>query len=737
MDANQICLGCMAQAGSLEVCPSCGWRKGTAAASPLYLAPGTVLNDQYLVGRTLGHGGFGITYLGWDAYLARKIALKEYFPSGVAMRTANGANVGAYSMSFEKDYTWGLERYLEEARVLARFQNHPNIVAVQNFFRAHGTAYMVLEFLDGVTLEAHLERRGGRIDWDTALMIMLPAMDALREVHGASILHRDISPDNIYILRTGQVKVIDFGAARYALGQHSKNLSVILKPGYAPVEQYLTRGIQGPWTDVYATAATLYRAITGVVPQPALDRKEIDEVALPSSLGVPISPAAEQHLMRGLALRGEDRWQDMGEFERALMSPDQVAPAAVAVPGSPARTGAVSAAPVVASHAVHLPRKWLLPFPNWMLIAGAAVAALIVVVGLAMKPKAEEKAENKNTAPRESVPVVSAEKRDSVAPALEIAFLRVAPEQVKAGEMAVVDWSVKNASEVTLNGERVGADGRIEVRPEARQLYTLMARAADGTMRQSTAIVEVSSAVPGDVRDVPPVKDAVRVPPAAERFSSTARASREGSAPAPAADRASVAMAPPQIAEFGVYPPNARPGSEVTLRWYVAGAESVTITPEIGQVSASGAKLVQAERSQTFRLVAQGPGGTATSQTSLQVTGSGAGVREQAAVRESGRPKLNWYVSHDHSGVLGGQMWMRCEGTLSVMETTMRFQSRTNPDHSFEASFNKIKEVKTNRMPIAKFRAFHVTLRSGGNYNFVVQDNPDAVVMAINEAIHR
>ena len=157
------------------------------------------------------------------------------------------------------------------------------------------------------------------MDWAIAMRVLTPVMDALREVHRAGLLHRDISPDNIYLTRSGQVKVIDFGAARYSLGQHSKNLSVILKPGFAPPEQYQTRGNQGPWTDVYATACTFYRAITGEVPPPAPDRMAKVELVPPSQLGANVDAAGEQALLRALALDPADRFAGMEEFHKALL----------------------------------------------------------------------------------------------------------------------------------------------------------------------------------------------------------------------------------------------------------------------------------------------------------------------------------------------------------------------------------------------------------------------------------
>ena len=317
MEIDKLCMGCMEESSGAVVCPRCGWRAGQEAESPLYLPPGTLLQDQFVVGRVLGHGGFGITYLAWDRNLERRVALKEYMPNGVATRTTGTLAVSSYTGQ-KPSYELGLQKFIEEARVLARFQSHPGMVAVQFFFQANGTAYLMMEYLDGITLEAYLKEKNGKILFSSAMDVLMPVMDALREVHKTGILHRDVSPDNIYITRMGPVKLLDFGAARYALGQHSQNFSIILKEGYAPEEQYRSKGHQGPWTDVYACAATLYRAITGKIPPPALDRVHQDEIELPSALGIEIPGEAEDALMQALAIEASARYQSMEDFQTAI-----------------------------------------------------------------------------------------------------------------------------------------------------------------------------------------------------------------------------------------------------------------------------------------------------------------------------------------------------------------------------------------------------------------------------------
>ena len=318
MNTQTLCVGCMENDSGLPECPTCGRPFDLPPRSPLQLRPRTLLHEQYLIGRALGDGGFGITYLSWDLGLESRLAIKEYMPNGVAGRSGGESKVVPYTEQTKQEFEWGLDRFLEEARVLKKFSNHPGIVSVDTVFKDNGTAYLVMEFLDGVTFEEFLVRRGGKITFETAMRVVLPSMDALAAVHAEGILHRDISPDNIYLTRAGKVKLIDFGAARNALGQKSRNLSIILKEGYAPEEQYRASGIQGPWTDVYAMAATLYHAITGRIPQPALDRQAQDKLQWPSQLQIQIEPRIEAALMKALSIKASDRFQSMEDFKAAL-----------------------------------------------------------------------------------------------------------------------------------------------------------------------------------------------------------------------------------------------------------------------------------------------------------------------------------------------------------------------------------------------------------------------------------
>ncbi|MCZ2149803.1 MAG: protein kinase [Bryobacterales bacterium] len=413
MDLLELCMGCMANRGQREECPRCRYKEGTPAATPMHLLPRTELHGQYLIGRVLGHGGFGITYIGWDKHLQRKLAVKEYFPNDVAMRSGSSREVTAFSTRLRKDFDYGLERYIEEARMVARFAHHPNILSVLNFFRENGTAYIVMEYLEGRTLEAHLDRIGGKIRVEEALGIAVPLMDALSEVHAAGILHRDVSPDNIHLGPNRQVKLLDFGAARMALGERSQNLSVILKEGYAPTEQYRSKGPQGPWTDVYALAATLYRAMTGVMPPGVLDRMTGEELKAPRSLGVEMSEQQEAALLKAMAFEPAARFETMEQFRNALVPPIHAASSLTLEPVAPL-ISEVTTQSAVRQGEFQPPRTTLPPvekkrIPGWVWSAASGALVLLVLYTLRPVPPARVQPPRRQVASVEPSPTAAKE----------------------------------------------------------------------------------------------------------------------------------------------------------------------------------------------------------------------------------------------------------------------------------------------------------------------------------------
>ncbi|HEY7610129.1 MAG TPA: protein kinase, partial [Alphaproteobacteria bacterium] len=226
--------------------------------------------EGYRIERVLGAGGFGITYLATEVAISRPVAIKEYLPNGIAARSRNDISVQPLTSADNENYQWGLERFRREAQTLVAF-HHPNIVSVFRYFEANGTAYLVMAYEDGESLAAILDKRKTLPEAELRSWLA-PLLSGLAHVHKAGFLHRDIKPGNIYIRRDGSPVLLDFGAARLAVGGRSQSLTSIVSAGYAPFEQYTTRGNQGPWTDIYAMGGVLYRAITGQRPPDAPDR---------------------------------------------------------------------------------------------------------------------------------------------------------------------------------------------------------------------------------------------------------------------------------------------------------------------------------------------------------------------------------------------------------------------------------------------------------------------------------
>jgi serine/threonine protein kinase len=318
------CSYCFRDRGGAAVCPHCGEDESEAPRSSLALAPGTWLHEQYRVGRVLGSGGFGVTYLAWDERLETRVAVKEYFPRAHAARGGTGATLVPHSGGDRPLFAYGLEQFLGEARTLARF-DHPNIVGVRTYFEANGTGYLVMDYYDGQSLSGYLDGQpGGKLPERRAIQILMPVLDGLRAVHAEGVLHRDLKPANVYLTSEGRVILLDFGAARAAVGERSQSLSEIYTAGYAPFEQYSRRGQQGPWTDVYACAGTLYRMVTGQAPLDAPERAMGAPLVAAHELEPTVSDRLSRALERGLALRPVDRPQSAQAFQRLLMAEEPV-----------------------------------------------------------------------------------------------------------------------------------------------------------------------------------------------------------------------------------------------------------------------------------------------------------------------------------------------------------------------------------------------------------------------------
>lgn len=323
---NKRCMGCMNEySEELEMCPFCGYICNAEPESPLHMEAGTYLADRYIVGRVVGYGGFGVTYIGWDAKLEQRVAIKEYLPSEFSTRAPGHSKLTIYSGDKAEQFAKGLDKFTDEAKRLAKFQNTTGIVKVFDSFEENETAYIIMEYLEGETLAEKL-KRDGVMPAEDAVALLMPIMQSLEEVHKEGILHRDIAPDNIFITKDGDAKLIDFGAARYATTGYSMSLTVLIKPGYSPEEQYRTRGDQGPHTDVYSMAATLYKTITGKTPPDSLKRrvefeKSNKDILFPiHKFAKDIPESTENAVMNALNVRIEDRTPTMEAFIAELKS---------------------------------------------------------------------------------------------------------------------------------------------------------------------------------------------------------------------------------------------------------------------------------------------------------------------------------------------------------------------------------------------------------------------------------
>jgi len=314
---KNICLYCFGDLDSNRICIDCDRRADDTPLAPHHLAQRCVLIGKYLIIKSIGEGGFGITYSAWDLLRGIKAAIKEYFPNGYVSRMPRSNQVIVNSKSSQMASARSLKRFIDEAKTLTKVKNLNGIVSVKDFFSANGTAYIVMEYIDGISLKKYIKRKGGKLPMEDVVLLIRPIMESLIDIHELGLIHRDISPDNILITRTGQVKLIDFGAAKLN-NSDGKSVSIVLKQGFAPEEQYRSKGEQGPYTDIYALSVTIYYAITGQLPPESIQRMFKDTIIKPSQLGAIISPSQELVLMKGLSVYAKNRYQDVASFLQAL-----------------------------------------------------------------------------------------------------------------------------------------------------------------------------------------------------------------------------------------------------------------------------------------------------------------------------------------------------------------------------------------------------------------------------------
>lgn len=330
VNPNLLCMGCMKTVDNpTQTCPFCGFIPANYQHPEHSMPLFEILKGKYLIGKVLGIGGFGITYMGWDLYQSKRVCIKEYFPKGVASRETSASlstqnksgvttNMNVCTQNDVKAhsaYIEGLKAYIQEAEMLSKFYLMPGIVSVRDFFYGNGTAYIVMEYIEGTDLRKLARANGKRLLPQVLFPMLKDVIKALYTVHQAGIIHRDISPDNIMVTREYQAKVVDFGAAK---NQNTMDGNVMLKHGYAPLEQYDCNGNQGPWTDIYSLCATIYYLLSGKKLQKVHDRIQNDQTQSLQTMGIPVTEWEEMAIMKGLNISIENRYLSMADLYRDL-----------------------------------------------------------------------------------------------------------------------------------------------------------------------------------------------------------------------------------------------------------------------------------------------------------------------------------------------------------------------------------------------------------------------------------
>lgn len=315
-----FCPNCFAE-NVTPTCSKCGYVYNPATQSADVLAPGVILNNRYKIGRCLGQGGFGVTYLAYDTFKDVLCCVKEYYPSQIVDRASNNF-LTVHGEDMRKRYENGRKDFIDEARVLFKLQGCQNIVTVTDFFSEFNSAYIVMDYLDGMNLKRAVANLGGKVPYSNAVQVILTISKALIEVHRAGLLHRDISPENIFITKSGKITLIDFGAARE---RDAESMSVLIKPGYAPPEQYRKDGAQGPWTDIYALASTFYYIISGQHVIPSRERLVEDKMPPLKDVAPSVNDELSRVIAKAMALDYRSRYQDVSSFmedvQRAVNAP--------------------------------------------------------------------------------------------------------------------------------------------------------------------------------------------------------------------------------------------------------------------------------------------------------------------------------------------------------------------------------------------------------------------------------
>ncbi len=317
---KERCVCCMELLGDAHICPSCHYDQESYQPGASVLTPGTCLAGRYFLGKVLGEGGFGITYIAWDVILAIPVAVKEYYPEGLVGRDAlnyGHTAVRIHEGEAKNEFENGLRSFLREARMLSQFLNLRGIVSVRDFFQENETAYIVMENIDGISIKQYIRSRG-KMNGEDVLRMMEPVLHSLKQVHDAKLIHRDISADNLMMTREGELRLIDFGTAR-TTDTMLETITISIKRGFSPQEQYRAKGKQGPWTDIYSLCATMYYMLTGEVPEESVERMLQDSIMpLQEREDVALNEEQKAAIDRGMAVMPEKRWQDIGELYEKL-----------------------------------------------------------------------------------------------------------------------------------------------------------------------------------------------------------------------------------------------------------------------------------------------------------------------------------------------------------------------------------------------------------------------------------
>ncbi len=315
--ASELCMNCFSVKGQYEVCPYCGYVEGTPPVQPHCLTPGTILGDHFIVGTVIGFGGFGITYKCYDTTLGIIVAAKEFYPMGLVNRSPGETKVGLLSGERREQYNTQLKRFFMEAQSVAQFGKAKDIVNIYDYFEENKTAYIIMEYIDGILLKDYLEKQGA-MSAEVALGVIMPIIEGVKKIHSKGIIHRDISPDNIFITDENSIKIFDFGAAQLNNSKEGIAGEKVIKIGYSAPEQYRDKSRQGFYTDIYSVGAIFYQMLTGRKPIESTERERKDKLKSPLELGVKVNSNVDRAVMEAMAVQPELRYQGIQQFEEAL-----------------------------------------------------------------------------------------------------------------------------------------------------------------------------------------------------------------------------------------------------------------------------------------------------------------------------------------------------------------------------------------------------------------------------------